>query len=34
VHPSTKKFMEFCVPPPKDIQGIIDYLEKGGKYKN
>jgi len=31
VHPSTKKYMEFCVPLPKDIQEIIDYLERGEK---
>ena len=31
VHPSTKKYMEFCAPLPKDIQEIIDYLEKGEK---
>ena len=31
VHPSTKKHMEFCVPLPKDIQEIIDYLERGEK---
>ena len=28
VHPSTKKYMEFCVPLSKDIQEIIDYLER------
>ena len=31
VHPSTKKYMEFCAPLPKDIQEIIDYLERGEK---
>jgi 23S rRNA pseudouridine1911/1915/1917 synthase len=29
VHPFTKKYMEFCAPLPKDIQELIDYLEKG-----
>lgn len=31
VHPSTKKYMEFCAPLPKDMQEIIDYLERGEK---
>jgi len=31
VHPSTKKYMEFCAPLPKDMQKIIDYLERGEK---
>jgi len=31
VHPLTKKYMEFCVPLPKDIQVVIDYLERGEK---
>ncbi len=31
VHPLTKKYMEFCAPLPKDIQEIIDYLERGEK---
>jgi 23S rRNA pseudouridine1911/1915/1917 synthase len=31
VHPSTKKYMEFSIPLPQDMQKIIDYLEEGGK---
>jgi 23S rRNA pseudouridine1911/1915/1917 synthase len=31
MHPSTKKYMEFCAPLPKDMQEIIDYLERGEK---
>jgi len=31
VHPSTKKYMEFCSSLAKDIQEIIDYLERGEK---
>jgi len=27
VHPSSKKYMEFCAPLPKDIQKLIDCLE-------
>jgi len=31
VHPSTKKYMEFSAPLPKDMQEIIDYLERDKK---
>ncbi|MDO9555108.1 MAG: RluA family pseudouridine synthase [Atribacterota bacterium] len=31
VHPSSKKYMEFCAPLPQDMQKIINYLEEGGK---
>jgi 23S rRNA pseudouridine1911/1915/1917 synthase len=31
VHPSSKKYMEFCAPLPQDMQKIINYLEDGGK---
>jgi len=33
VHPSTKKYMEFSAPLPKDMQEIIDYLERDKNRK-
>ena len=31
VHPSSKKYMEFSAPLPKDMQELIDYLERDEK---